>query len=145
MSKNPPRTTTAVWTRLIQAGSHVQDRIESALQARSLPPLAWYDALWEIEQAGGEGIRPFAVQGRLLLPQYGLSRLIDRLVKAGYVDRRACDADGRGQILHLTTAGAEVRARMWPVYADALRDGVTEKLASAEALQLARLLERLIA
>ncbi len=144
MSDAPAPSTTAVWTRLIRAGSHVQSRIEAALQAQSLPPLAWYDALWEIEQAGADGIRPFALQERLLLPQYGLSRMIERLVKAGYVARRACDEDGRGQRLHLTGSGAAVRTRMWPVYAATLRETVTDKLTTDEALNLARLLARLM-
>ena len=141
---NPSPVTLAVWTGLIRASADLQGRIEAALQAQSLPPLAWYDALWEIEKAGADGIRPFALQGRLLLPQYGLSRLIDRMVKAGYVDRRACDGDGRGQMLHLTTAGAQVRAAMWPVYAAALKGAVEDRLTEAEAQELARLVQRLI-
>ena len=145
MTEAPPPSTFAVWTRLIRASAHVQARIDAALQAESLPPLAWYDALWEVEKAGRDGIRPFALQDRLLLPQYGLSRLIERLVKAGYVERRACDGDGRGQLVHLTADGAAVRARMWPVYAGVLGSVVTEKLTAAEALDLTRLLARLMA
>ena len=145
MTEPPPPSTIAVWTPLIRAGSHVQTRIEAALQAESLPPLAWYDALWEVEKAGRDGIRPFALQELLLLPQYGLSRLTLRLVKAGYVERRACDGDGRGQLVHLTPDRAAVRARMWPVYAGALGSAVTEKLPAAEAPDLTRLLARLMA
>lgn len=141
---SPSPATLAVWTGLIRASADLQGRIEAALQAQSLPPLAWYDALWEIEKAGADGIRPFALQDRLLLPQYGLSRLIERMVKAGYVDRRACDGDGRGQMLHLTGAGARVRAAMWPVYAAALRGAVDDRLTPAEAEALARLVQRLI-
>ncbi len=141
---SPSPATLAVWTGLIRASADLQDRIEAALQTRALPSLAWYDALWEIEKAGADGIRPFALQDRLLLPQYGLSRLIERLVKAGYVERRACDGDGRGQMLHLTGDGAQVRAAMWPVYAAALTGAVEDRLTEAEAQELARLVQRLI-
>lgn len=141
---SPSPATLAVWTGLIRASADLQGRIEAALQAHSLPPLAWYDVLWEIEKAGADGIRPFALQDRLLLPQYGLSRLIERMVKAGYVDRRTCDDDGRGQMLHLTGAGAQVRAAMWPVYAAALMGAVDDRLTEAEAQELARLVQRLI-
>ena len=141
---SPSPAVLAVWTGLIRASADLQGRIEAALRAQSLPPLAWYDALWEIEKAGADGIRPFALQDRLLLPQYGLSRLIDRMVKAGYVDRRACDGDGRGQVLHLTGAGAEVRAAMWPVYATSLKAAVENRLTEAEAEALAQLVKRLI-
>lgn len=141
---NPSPATLAVWTGLIRASADLQNRIEAALRAQSLPPLAWYDALWEIEKAGVDGIRPFALQDRLLLPQYGLSRLIERMVKAGYVERRACVGDCRGQMLHLTASGAQVRATMWPIYATALTGAVANRLTEAEAQDLAGLVQRLI-
>ncbi len=115
-----PTETTAIWTRLILASSRVQDEVEAALKTEGLPPLGWYDALWEIEKAAG-GIRPLVLQGRLLLPQYGLSRLIDRMAKAGLVTRRDCNTDGRGQMLALTAQGLSTRARMWPIYAAVLQ------------------------
>jgi DNA-binding MarR family transcriptional regulator len=115
-----PATTTAIWTRLMRASTRIQDAVETALKAEGLPPLSWYDALWEIEKAA-TGIRPLALQDRLLLPQYGLSRLVDRMVKAGLVERLACDSDGRGQVLLLTDAGRAVRAKMWPIYASVLQ------------------------
>lgn len=140
----PPPATIAVWTGLNRASAAVRAAIESALQAASLPPLDWYDALWEIEKSAPGGIRPFALQERLLLPQYGLSRLIERLVKAGYVERRACDGDGRGQMLHLSPQGALVRAAMWPVYARTLSTSLNTRLSEAEALTLARLLQQIL-
>lgn len=134
-----PPTVTAIWTRLIRAGARIQARAEAALKAEGLPPLGWYDALWEIEKAE-TGIRPLVLQDRLLLPQYGLSRLVERMVTAGLVARLACDADGRGQMLHLTEAGRDVRARMWPVYAEMLTTEIGARLSPDDAAQLARLL-----
>lgn len=141
---DPTPTTTAVWTRLIRAGSALTASIEAALKSEGLPPLSWYDVLWEIEQAAA-GIRPLALQERLLLPQYGLSRLVERLDKAGYVTREACAEDGRGQVLVLTPEGLAVRAKMWPVYAAALVAGLQDRFSREEAVTLARLLERLSA
>lgn len=115
-----PTATTAIWTLLLRASSRIQDEVEAALKTEGLPPLSWYDALWEIEKAAG-GIRPLVLQGRLLLPQYGLSRLIDRMVKAGLVTRLDCYTDGRGQMLALTAQGLTTRARMWPIYAAVLQ------------------------
>jgi len=137
----PTATTTAIWTGLIRAGGRVQAAVEAALKAAGLPALGWYDALWEIEKAGE--IRPLMLQDRLLLPQYGLSRLVDRMEKAGLVQRRACDDDGRGQVLSLTEAGRAVRGRMWPVYAGVLLAEVEARLDPEAAADLARSLQRL--
>lgn len=137
---DPHPSTTAVWTRLIRAGSRLVGAVEAALRAAELPPLDWYDVLWEIEKAP-DGVRPLVLQERLLLPQYGLSRLVERMDRAGYLERRACAEDGRGQVLVLTAEGRRVRAAMWPVYSATLVAQVENRISRDEALALARLLD----
>jgi DNA-binding MarR family transcriptional regulator len=139
----PSPQTIAAWTRLITASRGLVDRIEAALKAAGLPPLAWYDALWELEQAEA-GLRPFELQDRLLLPQYGMSRLLDRLVTAGLVERLAVQADGRGQLVRISAKGRDTRGRMWPVYAAELCNLVEAPLRQGEAEALAASLGRLI-
>jgi DNA-binding MarR family transcriptional regulator len=51
--------------------------------------------------------------GEMLLAQYNLSRLVDRIEQAGYVERRAYEDDGRGQVLAITPAAKDLRHRMW--------------------------------
>lgn len=116
------RNTIAVWTELIRASERAVSRIEAALSDADLPSLSWYDALLEIEKAGVNGIRPFALKDRLLLPQYGTSRLLGRITRAGYIQRVACDGDGRGHVVKITQAGIAVRKRMWPIYQQCLMD-----------------------
>ena len=142
MTDDPHASTMLIWARLMRAGGQIAARIEAALKAEGLPPLGWYAALWEIEQAGS--VRPLALHEGLLLPQYAVSRLVQRLVQAGLVARSAVAGDGRGQVLHLTPEGKAVRARMWPVYASALRAGIEARLQPAQALGLARGLGRLL-
>jgi DNA-binding MarR family transcriptional regulator len=140
----PSPQTIAAWTRLITASQVLLDRIEAALKADGLPPLGWYDALWELEQAKS-GLRPFELQERLLLPQYGMSRLLDRLVTAGLVERLAVEEDGRGQRVRITGTGRDTRERMWPVYAGELCRLVEAPLREGEAEALTASLGRLIA
>jgi DNA-binding MarR family transcriptional regulator len=109
-----------------------------------MPPLGWYDALLELERVGDCGLRPFELEQQLLLPQYGLSRLLQRLEVAGYVRRWRCEEDGRGQVVSITDQGREIRKSMWPVYAAALQDMLGEKLDDQQAEQLAVLLGRLL-
>ncbi len=139
----PSAETTSAWTALIRAARQRLDAVESALKQAGLPPLAWYDALWEIEQAGAGGLRPFELTERLLLPQYGTSRLLNRMARDGLIERTRSAEDGRGQVIRLKSAGQAVRARMWPVYAAALHDGLQDRLTSDEAATLAGLLNKL--
>lgn len=141
----PKPQTTAAWIALATANRVVLDAIEEALKAKGLPKLGWYDALLELEKAGDAGIRPFDLKKRLLLPQYGLSRLLDRMVKSGLVDRQGVKDDGRGQIVRLTPKGRNTKQAMWPVYAGSLTQSVEHKLRENEAAELARLLNKLVA
>ena len=140
----PGPETIALWTRLMTSSRVLLERVESALKAAELPPLSWYDALLELEKAGEGGLRPFALQERLLLPQYGTSRLVDRLVDAGLAERRPCAEDGRGQELAITAEGRAMRARMWPVYAGELVAIVEAALSPEEAARAAAALDALI-
>lgn len=140
---NPNRATQAAWTALMTKSRTLLEAVEAALKAEGHPPLSWYDALLELDRAGGDGLRPFELKSRLLLPQYGTSRLLDRMVTAGLVERQECEDDGRGQIVRLTDRGRTVRQAMWPVYAQVLSEGIEARLTAEEALQLARLLGKL--
>lgn len=133
----------AVWLPLARAHKTILAAVEAALKQADLPGLDWYDLLWELECAGEAGLRPYELQKRLLLPQYGVSRLADRLAKAGYLKRQECGGDGRGQILLLTAEGAKIRTQMWEVYAGAMQQAVTPHFSPGEARRLAELLTKL--
>ena len=140
----PSTSVTAAWTNLLRARDTALRAVEKALKAADLPPLAWYDVLLELERAGTDGLRPFQLQAALLLPQYRLSRLVERIAKAGLLTRRGLEADGRGRVLRVTTSGAALRRRMWAVYGPAINQVVGERLSDTEAAILSRLLKRLM-
>jgi DNA-binding MarR family transcriptional regulator len=140
----PSDTVVRAWARLQRAQQATLTEVDRALKAEQLPSLDWYDVLLELERSGEAGLRPFELERELLLAQSNLSRLIDRMAAAGYVARAACDEDGRGRRLSLTEAGAQMRRRMWPVYARSIQAAVGDKLEAAEAETLAELLGKLI-
>jgi DNA-binding MarR family transcriptional regulator len=126
------------WVQLIRAHRSALCSVERALRSADLPSLEWYDVLLELERAGP--LRPRDLQDRLLLAQYNLSRLLDRMESAGVVERERCSADARCQWVRATDAGLELRRRMWRVYASAIRQAVSEKLTDAQAERMADLL-----
>jgi len=114
------------------------------LKDADFPPLSWYDVLLELERSGKDGMRPFELQDELLLPQYGISRLLNRIGTAGYIERHSCENDGRGQRLIITQTGKKIRRRMWSVYSEAIEQAVGSKLTPKEAETLCRLLKALV-
>ena len=144
MSETPSRTVIRVWARLMRAQQLALASVERELKAAGLPSLVWYDVLLEVERAGGKGLRPFELERAMLLAQYNLSRLIDRIERAGLVERRACEDDGRGQLVAITEHGKAIRLKMWPVYAQAVEATVGKRLSAKQAKALDGLLGFLI-
>jgi len=145
MAGKPSQTVERAWARLMKAQRTALGSVEHALKSAGLPPLGWYDALLELERAGASGLRPFELERVMLLEQYNLSRLLDRMEKAGYVERQACAEDGRGQVVAITPAGKAMRRRMWPIYAAAIQHAFGQHLSEQQAKNLDALLGTLIA
>lgn len=127
---------------LMRARTALVDRIENALRADDLPPLAWYDVLCALEEGPDDGVRPRDLGFAVALTPSGLTRLLDRITAAGLVERNACPSDRRGYVVTLTRAGAETLAMMRPVYLREVRAGFADLISDAEAAELHELLDR---
>ncbi len=141
----PSPAAVRAWVRLMRAQRLVLAAIERDLKDADLPPLSWYDVLWELARAEDGRLRPFEIEERTLLAQYNLSRLLNRLEHNRLIHREPFSGDGRGHWVVITDAGRTLRARMWTVYAEAIRREIGDRLSEAEAEELAGLLSRLAA
>jgi DNA-binding MarR family transcriptional regulator len=133
-----------VWARLQRTSGAVLARVEDRLKAEGFPPLAWYDILLELRRADGRALRPVEIEKRILLAQYNVSRLIDRLVAAGYVEKRRSKEDGRGVEICLLPEGAALLKAMWPRYRDAVETEFAAHLEKGDAETLWKILGRLL-
>jgi DNA-binding MarR family transcriptional regulator len=140
----PSKLTVMAWARLLKAERLALARVEAALKQAQLPPLAWYDVLLELERASETGLRPFELERALLLAQYNLSRLVDRIEREGLIERTLCPQDGRGHVLRLSARGRSMRKTMWPVYAQAIEAALGSHLGKDEAETLSTILGRII-
>lgn len=139
----PSDEAVTAWARLVRVSQAVLSRVESDLKAAGLPPLVWYDALLELERSRPGGLRPYQLRERMLLAQYNLSRLTDRLKNAGHIEREDCADDGRGQVLKITEEGRALLRSMWPVYRQAIATHFADKLDADETAALALTLAKL--
>jgi len=132
------------WARLQRASGAVLARVENRLKAEGFPPLAWYDVLLELRRAEGRALRPVDIEKRMLLAQYNVSRLIDRLVAAGYVDKRKSPEDGRGVVIGLLPEGEALLKTMWPKYRAAVEIEFAAHLDAGDAEALWRILGKVL-
>ena len=130
------------WRALITAHAAAVERIERELGEAGLPPLGWYDVLLELSVAPGCRLRMHELARAVVLSRSGLTRLVDRLEKAGLLRREPTPEDGRGSFAVLTDGGARMREKMWPVYAEGIAKHFGAHISDEEAQVLARALGR---
>lgn len=131
------------WAVFLLAHARLIERVEAALQAAGLPALAWYDVLWALENGPEGKLRMHELAERIVLSRSNLSRLADRLEKAGLIRREACDADRRGAYCALSDKGREMRKTMWPVYRAEIDRLFGRYLTDAQARIIGDCLERI--
>jgi DNA-binding MarR family transcriptional regulator len=132
------------WARFVVSHSLLNERIEQALANAGLPPLAWYDALWALENTEHGRLRMAGLARKVILSRSNLTRLIDRLEKAKLVERADCPVDGRSTYCVLTDKGRALRARMWTVYRKQIESLFGEHLSVREAEEMTKVFERII-
>ena len=94
------------WRSFLHAHARLTRRLDEELQASHQLSLAEYDALLQLVNAPGGRLRMSILADRVLLSRSGITRLVDRLVAAGMVERSACSTDARGAEALLTAGGA---------------------------------------
>jgi DNA-binding MarR family transcriptional regulator len=67
--------------------------------------LQQYNVLRILRGAGPDGLPTLSIGERMVEKTPGVTRLIDRLVKKGFVARRPCDEDRRRVFCHITPVG----------------------------------------
>jgi DNA-binding MarR family transcriptional regulator len=103
----------AAWRAFLRAGSAAELAMEQALETTGVSH-SEYDVLVNVAGGPRDGVRPTDLAERVLLTKSGLTRLLDRLVDRGFIERRACPTDRRGQLIVLTVDGRHAFRRATP-------------------------------
>lgn len=140
----PTETQQDIWRGLFRAHGRARKLVDAALSDARLPALETYDLLLELDRASArDGVQANELESRLLLPQYGISRLVSRLTQQGLLRQEVHPQDKRVRLLFITAAGRQLRHRMWAVYGAAISRFLDGKLSAGEARQLGSLLDKL--
>ena len=94
-----------------------------------------YDVLYTLSKCPAPE-RMSELNRHVLLSQPALSRMVDRLVDRGLVQRQTDPADGRGVLLALTDAGLALQRQIGRRHARGVARAMTQELTPAELRQL---------
>jgi len=121
------------WRSLAQTHAAVSGRLQDALAQSELPPLAWFEMLAAIAASEEERMKMGELAEALVITRGGLTKLVDRLVKAGLIERTFCDTDRRVSYATLLPAGSELLEEMVPVVSGELELAFAARLSERQA------------
>jgi len=98
-------TELAAWRGLLEVHARTTQALDAQMRAEHGLSISAYEVLMFLADAPDHRLRMSDIAERVLLSRSGCTRLVDRLVKQGYVTRSAADSDGRGLYARLTEAG----------------------------------------
>lgn len=96
-----------VWRSFLQAHARLFRRLDDELRQEHGLSLPEYEALMHIGRAPARRLRMSQLAQQVLLSKSGVTRLVDRLVADGLIERSTCSTDARGAEAVLTPAGLE--------------------------------------
>ena len=129
---------------MLSVHSRVVGALDAELHERQDLPLRSYEVLISLADAPGGRLRMGQLAEALLLSQSGLTRLVDRLERDGFVTRERCEDDARGYFAVITTAGRRKLTRARPEHLDGVRRHFLSRLDRADLEALAGAWEKVL-
>jgi len=121
--------------RLLEATHRLEDRLGRELAASADLTLTWFEVLLRLSRSVDGRLTMGELSNELTLTTGGVTRLVDRMVDAGHLERQPCPTDRRVLYAAITPAGEAALTPAVRSHSAALR----EVFAGFSATDLARL------
>lgn len=128
--------------RLVEAYQVLESGADRSLTDTAGLPHTWFEVLLRVSRADGAMMSMSVLAGQLALTTGGVTRLLDRMITAGYVQRVPCRSDRRVSFAALTPAGTRKLEQAMAIHTAGLRQAFAG-FTPAELAQLDRFLDRL--
>ena len=132
------------WRAFLGATRLVFEQLDRELQRDSGLPHTYYEILVRLSEAPERALRMSALADRSQSSRSRLSHAVARLEANGWVERRPCADDKRGQIAHLTDAGFAALAAAAPGHVEGVRRHVFDPLTPEQVTQLREISTKLV-
>ena len=128
---------------LLDTNARLAKSFSDVLEQECALPRPWFDVLMQLRQSDGGRLKMNEIADAIVHSTGGTTRLIDRLVEAGFVARQACPDDRRSIHVAITDEGNRKLDDALRVHLDYLEEHVGSRLSCDERAALTALLEKL--
>lgn len=118
--------------------------MERELVAEQNISLGSYDVLVNLARAPGRRLRMAELADAVILSRSGITRLVDRLERLGWVSRQRVVGDGRGVVAALTPAGLDTLRRAAVTHLAGISRHFVDRFDHDELVQVGELCRRLM-
>jgi DNA-binding MarR family transcriptional regulator len=132
------------WRSFLTATRLLFDGIERQLQQDSGLPHTYYEILVRLSETPGRTLRMSALASTSLSSRSRISHAVARLEEIGWVRRRQCDDDKRGQLAELTDEGMAALRAAAPGHVEAVRSAMFDPLTDEQTKALGEALETVL-
>lgn len=143
ISASDPRI--ATWRLFLTAHARLERLLDEDLRSEHDLTLAEYDALLQLAESPTRRLRMHEIADRVVLSRSGVTRLIDRLVRDGWVERSSCSTDARGAEAVLTESGLDQLREASRTHLHGIADHFVETMAPAELAAVDRAMRAILA
>lgn len=127
----------AAWSGFLMGHAQIVRALDADLEREHGLPLSSYDVLIQLSLVPDRRLRMFELADAIVLSRSGLTRLVDRLERAGLVERERGEVDPRQMYARLTDRGLEVLAEATPTHIAGIKERFLERLSDEQTKQLA--------
>lgn len=133
------------WRSFLAGVQTLLSTVEGQLQRESAIPHGYYEILVRLSEADGRSLRMSQLAEASTSSKSRLSHAVARLEERGWVERRDCETDRRGQFARLTDAGFAALAAAAPGHAEQVRRSLFDLITPEQAAQLGTIMATIAA
>ena len=117
-----------LWRAWVKASTLLPDTLSRELYEKHGLSLADYEVMVHLSEGSERRLRMSELAERTLVSRSRLTHQIDRMARAGWVERRPCSEDRRGSWAVLTQAGFDLLVQAAPTHVDGVRAHLVDLL-----------------
>jgi DNA-binding MarR family transcriptional regulator len=133
------------WFGLLHAHAAVHRKVEAELARNQRMSLSAFELLGRLSLADEGSLSVTDLARQVVISPSRVSRVVDELGRAGYVERRACSTDARISYVAITDAGRDLLAEAASTFDEAIRRHFLEPLTGDEVAQLGAIWTKILA
>ena len=139
----PSNEAIEAWRLMLHAHQQLTAQMDLQLRRRHGLRLDWYDVLYQLNVAGGR-MRMHALASATLFSRTDCTRIVDRMERAGLVQRERAAEDRRGVLAVMTADGQALFRTAAATHLDDIQRLFGAHVTAEEATAMAQALERVL-